>query len=64
MKKFWAYLIYIVMLTGIYFLVGFFVNPNCSSCGDKIYGDRYHVEGTSEVLCESCGRSPFYVPAH
>ena len=64
MKKFWSYLITVIVFSGIYLLVGFFVNPDCSSCGDKIWGDRYRVEDTSEILCESCGRSPFYTPAH
>ena len=53
MKKF---IITVLIYTAIYFIITALIGTNCDNCGKKIYGDRYHVEGTSDVICERCAR--------
>jgi len=56
MKKFIHILIYIAIISCIYFLVTMLVGRNCDRCGDKIFGDSYSVEGTSDIICEGCAQ--------
>lgn len=56
MKGCLKYIIYVAILVAIYWVVTMLVGSDCDHCGKKIFGDSYRIEGTSDVICESCAR--------
>jgi hypothetical protein len=57
MKKILYYLIAIAIIAAIRFGITALLGKDCDNCGDKIYGTEYHVQGTTNVICERCAHS-------